>query len=163
MPATVVVLTEDALLPADAEHIVAHARELGVEPRFEVLVPADTDHEVVRELLDALALLDLREAWDAANERRHDPARARADAADALDRSLAQLRAAGADAEGAVVQDEPLPALRQAVAATDATEVVVVTLPHPWEDVFRRDWASRAREELGVPVLHLYAGTSRLG
>lgn len=163
MAATVVVLTEDALLPVDAEQIVEHARALGLEPRFEVLVPADTDHEVVPELLDALTLLDLREAWDAASERRHDPDRARAEAGDALERSLAQLREAGGEAAGAVVQDDPLPALRQAVAATDAAEVVVVTLPHPWEDAFRRDWASRAREELGVPVLHLYTGTSRVG
>jgi hypothetical protein len=41
--------------------------------------------------------------------------------------------------------------------------VVVVTYPHALEDTFHRDWASRAREELHVPVLHLYSGTSELG
>jgi len=39
----------------------------------------------------------------------------------------------------------------------------VVTLPHALEDTFRRDWASRAREDLRVPVLHLYLGTNQLG
>ena len=58
--------------------------------------------------------------------------------------------------------DDPLPALRAAVRAP-VREVVVVTLPHALEDTFHTDWASRAREELRVPVLHLYAGTSRLG
>ena len=42
-------------------------------------------------------------------------------------------------------------------------EVVVATYPHLVEDTFRTDWASRAREALHVPVLHLYLGTSELG
>jgi hypothetical protein len=41
--------------------------------------------------------------------------------------------------------------------------VVVVTRPHAVEDTFHRDWASRARERLGVPVLHVYGGTTFLG
>ena len=44
-----------------------------------------------------------------------------------------------------------------------ADEVVVVTTPHALEDTFHTDWASRARDELHVPVMHLYAGTSQLG
>ena len=44
-----------------------------------------------------------------------------------------------------------------------AREVVVATYPHLVEDTFHRDWASRARDVLRVPVLHLYLGTSELG
>jgi hypothetical protein len=40
---------------------------------------------------------------------------------------------------------------------------MVVTSPHAVEDTFHRDWASKARESLGVPVLHVYAGSSFLG
>ena len=75
------------------------------------------------------------------------------------------LRAAGLDADGTTTTEDPVAALRSAVAAGPhpAREVVVVTRVHAGEDTFHRDWASRARDELGVPVLHLYAGTPRLG
>ena len=45
----------------------------------------------------------------------------------------------------------------------DRVLVETPTYPHAVEDTFHRDWASRAREELQVPVLHLYSGTSQLG
>ena len=57
-----------------------------------------------------------------------------------------------------------LPALRAAVAADPSVaSVVVVTDPHAVEDTFRQDWASKARDALDLPVLHLYRGTSMLG
>ena len=77
--------------------------------------------------------------------------------------SLAAFTEAGRTATGAIVEDNPLPALRAAVAAGGIREVAVVTYPHAVEDTFHTDWASRAREVLQVPVLHLYAGTSELG
>ena len=67
-------------------------------------------------------------------------------------------------ATGEIVADDPLPALRAAVAADPSvTSVVVVTDPHAVEDTFRQDWASKARDALDLPVLHLYRGTSMLG
>ncbi len=62
-----------------------------------------------------------------------------------------------------MTQDDPIPALRRAVREHGAREVVVVTAPHAVEDTLHRDWASRARDEVGVPVLHVYAGTTFLG
>ena len=59
--------------------------------------------------------------------------------------------------------DDPLPTLVEEVGRLDASEVVVVTEPHAVEDTFHTDWASKARETLGVPVLHMYAGDWRLG
>ena len=76
---------------------------------------------------------------------------------------LTQRQLRGAAVDGVVVSDDPLPALRAAVADRDVREVVVVTAPHALEDTFHTDWASRAREVLGVPVLHIYAGDWRLG
>ena len=58
---------------------------------------------------------------------------------------------------------DPMPALVEEVRRLNAREVVVVTEPHAVEDTFHRDWASKAREVLGLPVLHLYAGDWRLG
>ena len=73
------------------------------------------------------------------------------------------VRRRRAQRAGSVVDDDPLPALKAAVADGDVVEIAVVTYPHAVEDTFHRDWASRARDELQVPVLHLYSGTSELG
>ena len=89
--------------------------------------------------------------------------RAELTAHEQLHANVAAFTATGATADGVVVADDPLPALRAVVADTDVSEIVVVTLPHALEDTFHRDWASRAREELKVPVLHLYTGTNQLG
>jgi hypothetical protein len=44
-----------------------------------------------------------------------------------------------------------------------ATQAVVVTRPHAVSDTFHTDWASKAQDELGIPVLHLYAGSGFIG
>jgi hypothetical protein len=158
---TILVLTEDTLAAADVAHIVAlHADET---LRYRVLVPADTERNVLVSLVDQLSMGELREALDTVLGREPEPAEATADAAEQLAESLAAFADAGIDASGTVVDDDPLPALRAAVTAEGAREVVVVTYPHALEDTFHRDWASRARDDLKVPVLHLYSGTSELG
>ncbi|WP_277213715.1 hypothetical protein [Isoptericola croceus] len=159
-PWTVVVLTEDALTSADVEHITSlHPDE---DVAYRVLVPADTEHNVVASVLDHLGMLELRAAWDDLLGREPNPEQATTTAAEQVVESVELLRAAGVTAQGEVTQDDPLPALRAAVA-TGAQEIVVVTYPHAVEDTFHTDWASKARDTLQVPVLHLYAGTSELG
>lgn len=161
MTDTILVLTEDTLASADVAHILSlHA---GETLAYRVLVPADTERNVLVSLVDQLSLGELREALDTVLGREPQPAEATADAAEQLADSLAAFAAAGVTATGTVVDDDPLPALRSAVASEGAREVVVVTYPHALEDTFHRDWASRARDELHVPVLHLYSGTSELG
>lgn len=161
MTDTILVLTEDTLAPADVSHILSlHA---GETLAYRVLVPADTERNVLVSLVDQLSLGELREALDTVLGREPRPEQAVADAAQQLADSLAAFAAAGVSATGAVVDDDPLPALRSALASEQAREVVVVTYPHALEDTFHQDWASRAREELHVPVLHIYSGTSELG
>ena len=157
----ILVLTEDTLSPADVEHILALHADDAVD--YRVLVPADTEHHMLVSLVDHLSLGELREALDAVLRREPKPVRAHATAQESLDASLAAFGLSGATAVGSVVSDDPLPALRTAVADGSVREVVVVTVPHALEDTFHTDWASRAREELRVPVLHLYSGTSQLG
>lgn len=159
-PWTVVVLTEDALTSADVEHITSLHPDEGVA--YRVLVPADTEHNVVASVLEHLGMLELREAWDDLIGREPDPQEATSTAAEQVVESVELLRSTGATAQGEVTEDDPLPSLRTAVEA-GAQEVVVVTYPHAVADTFHTDWASKAREVLQVPVLHLYAGTSELG
>lgn len=161
MTDTILVLTEDTLASADVSHILS--LHDGESLEYRVLVPADTERNLLVSLVDQLSLGELRDALDTVLGREPRPAQAAADAAEQLAESLAAFAEAGVTATGTVVDDDPLPALRKAVAADGAREVVIVTYPHALEDTFHQDWASRAREELRVPVLHLYSGTSELG
>ncbi|OLT53059.1 hypothetical protein [Cellulosimicrobium sp. CUA-896] len=165
MTDTILVLTEDTLNPADVQHILAlHAADPAAEAlAYRVLVPADTERNVISGIIDHLSVGELKEAWDEVVGREPTRDQATATAAEQLESSIAELRAAGRDADGSVTDDDPLPALRKAVSSGDVREVVVVTYPHAVEDTFHTDWASRARDELHVPVLHLYSGTSELG
>jgi hypothetical protein len=158
-PRTVVVLTEEALKPVDVKKIVALHQD---EPAtYRVLVPADTERNVLVSVLNHLSLLEMREALEALTPVDRDEAVADADSA--LRTSLAEFGTAGASATGEVTADDPMPAVEDEVSRLKASELVVVTEPLAIQDTFHTDWASRARETLGVPVLHMYAGDWRLG
>ncbi len=160
MPETIVVLAEDALTADDVTHVVAlHA---GEDLAYRVLVPADTDRPLLPWVLDSIGLGELGAAWRRLVGQEPSAPQAKVTAEQQLAASLAAFEVAGCEATGAIVDDDPLPALRTAVDS-GAREVVVATYPHLVEDTFHRDWASRARETLHVPVLHLYLGTSELG
>jgi hypothetical protein len=158
---TVIVLTEEALDAGDAARISALHEDETLN--YRVLVPADTERNLLADVLDHLSLLELREAMDALRGKEHRHGDKPQDAGMALAASVEALQGLGVDATGEVTEDDPLPALHSAVERFGAREVVVVTRPHAVEDTFHRDWASRARDELGVPVLHVYAGTTFLG
>ena len=161
MTDSIVVLIEDVLSPADVDKLVAlHADEV---LDYRVLVPADTQRPLLPWIVDSLSLGELREAWDRAVGKEPTEPQAKATAAEQLTATIAAFESAGRHATGTVVSDDPLPALRAAVAGGGVREVAVVTDPHLVEDTFHRDWASRARELLQLPVLHLYRGTSELG
>lgn len=158
-PRTVVVLTEEALKPVDVKKIVAlHEAEPAT---YRVLVPADTERNVLTSVLNHLSLLEMREALEALTPVDRDEAVADADTA--LTTSLAEFETAGASATGEVTADDPMPTVEDEVRRLQATELVVVTEPLAIQDTFHTDWASRARETLGIPVLHMYAGDWRLG
>lgn len=163
-PLSVVVLAEVALTPEDAVRLLAHHVASGpggpvTEVAYRVLVPRDSGRSMLADVLDQLSLLDLRAALEAA--RGHDDAPQ--DPATAAAASVQALQAAGATATATIVDGDPVTALQEAVREAAADEVVVLTRPHAVEDTFHTDWASKARARLGVPVLHVYAGSSHLG
>ena len=155
----VIVLTEEALKAIDVEKIIAlHGDE---DATYRILVPADTDRNMLSSFLNHLSLFEMREALESFTPV--DRQEAHADAETALSASLALFDEAGVTATGELTGDDPMPMLESEVARLHAREVIVVTEPHAVEDTFHTDWASRARETLGVPVLHMYAGDWRLG
>ena len=159
MPDAIAVLTEEALGDDDARRILAlHADD---SPRYHVIVPADTERNMLADVLDHLSLLQLKEALEAVRGRDETTPKA---ASAMLEESLVRLRSYEAEADGEVAEGDPVAALMRVTGGDGTTwEVVVVTRPHAVEDTFHRDWASKARELLGVPVLHVYAGSSFLG
>ena len=159
MTDAILILTEEPLKPIDAEKIVG--LHVGEDVAYRVLVPADTERNVLVSVLDHLSLFEMREALEAL--RPIDRTEAHTDADEALATSLQVLQEAGATASGFITGDDPLPELAAEVVSASAREIVVVTQPHALEDTFHADWASRARDDLGVPVLHMYAGDWRLG
>lgn len=159
---TTLILAEDALTSFD----VAHILDVGSSPevRYHLLVPADTERNMLVALLNGIYTDGFREAFAEARRGMPDERTATLTAQQSIDETIAQFAAAGVTITGETVEDDPLPALLTAVAADPSvTAVVVVTDPHAIEDTFRQDWASRARDALDLPVLHLYRGTSMLG
>lgn len=160
---TVVILTEAALSPDDAKRVLSlHEGETLL---YRVLVPSDPHSSLLVDVLNDLSLLDMRKLALDLNprSREREEVEHASHAQDRLQESLASLRELGAEAGGEVTADDPLAALGEAAASHRAREVVVITLPHAVQDTFHTDWASVARQALGIPVLHLYAGTGYVG
>jgi hypothetical protein len=158
-PAPTVLLTEVPLKALDVTRITALHE--GDEPAYRVLVPADTKRNVLVSVLNHLSLFEMREALEALKPINRTSAQT--DAETTLAESLRVLQEAGVEATGAITQDDPLPTLETEVARLQAGEVIIVTEPHAVQDTFHTDWASEARDRLGVPVLHVYSGDWRLG
>lgn len=158
-PGPTIVLTEVPLKALDVTRITALHE--GDEPAYRVLVPADTKRNVLVSVLNHLSLFEMREALEALKPINRNTAET--DAETTLAESLKVLEEAGVEATGLVTEDDPLPQLTAEVTRIRAGEVVIVTEPHAVQDTFHTDWASEARDRLGVPVLHVYSGDWRLG
>ena len=155
---SILLLSETTLAERDAARIVdLHGTE---DVSVHLLVPADAAHNRLIEALDEVALGHLRDALDDDNPT---PEQAEQDAMHAVNASLDMLRTRGlTDTRGSVTGSDPVPAAVEAVRLHEADEVIVVTPPHPVESGLHRDWASRLRDELDLPVLHMISGTDRV-
>ncbi|WP_327185617.1 indole-3-glycerol phosphate synthase [Streptomyces sp. NBC_01334] len=151
---TSVLMIEKALTSADVEFVsTLH----GDEPvTFQVLLqPRGDQADRLLRAIDDVALGELDEAAREGETPEGDEAKGFG--VRALEVSLQALHAAGHDAVGRLVEDHPLDALKSLVAEAEADEVIVLTDPHYVEEFFHRDWASRARHKVGVPVLKLFS------
>lgn len=151
---TSVLMIEKPLTPEDVEFVTTLHGEERIS--FVVLMQPRSDQaDVLLRAIDDVAIGELREAVREGDRPEGDEARKPAEMA--LEYSLRELREAGAEAVGQVVEDHPLDKLKTVVDDSGADEVIVLTAPHYVEEFFHRDWASRARHKVGVPVLKLFA------
>jgi hypothetical protein len=150
---TTVLMIEKPLVPTDVELVTTlHGEE---RLSFVVLMQPRGDQDRLLRALDDVALGEFGEAVREAEEPEGEDARRPAQRA--LDHSVHALRQTGAHAVGQLIEDNPLERLSSVVEETGADEVIVLTSPHYLEEFFHRDWASRARHKVGVPVLKLFA------
>jgi hypothetical protein len=149
-----VLMIEKALTSADVEFVTTLH---GDEPvSFHVLLqPRGDQADRLLRAIDDVALGELDEA--AREHETPEGEEARGFGERALAVSLQALRASGSEADGRLIEDHPLDALKSLVDEVRADEVIVLTDPHYVEEFFHRDWASRARHKVGVPVLKLFS------
>jgi phosphopantetheine adenylyltransferase len=85
----------------------------------------------------------------------------RASAGRRLDRTLAALREAGIPAHGAVFDDDPLTAVKDALAAEEVAEIVVSTHPETKSGWLRKNLVEEIRRAAGErPVEHVVVDTA---
>ncbi|GHH91959.1 indole-3-glycerol phosphate synthase [Streptomyces capillispiralis] len=151
---TSVLMIEKALTSADVEFVTTLH---GDEPvSFHVLLqPRGEQADRLLRAIDDVALGELDEAVREGGTPEGEEAKSVGERA--LEVSLQALRATGDEAEGRLIGDHPLDALKAMVEEVGADEVIVLTDPHYVEEFFHRDWASRARHKVGVPVLKLFS------
>lgn len=147
-------MIEKALTSADVEFVTTlHGDETVT---FHVLLqPRGDQADRLLRAIDDIALGEIEEAVRERETPEGEAARTVGERA--LEVSLTALRSAGSTAVGTLVEDHPLDALRGVVEEVGADEVIVLTDPHYVEEFFHRDWASRARHKVGVPVLKLFS------
>ncbi|WP_199547686.1 indole-3-glycerol phosphate synthase [Streptomyces sp. N35] len=150
---TSVLMIEKALSAIDVEFVTTLHGDDDVS--FVVLMQPRGDQDRLLRAVDDVALGELEEAVHEGDVPEGEDAVGPAQ--QALDHSLAALREAGCESVGHLVEDHPLDVLSSIAERTGADEVIVLTAPHYVEEFFHRDWASRARHKVGVPVLKLYA------
>lgn len=151
---TSVLMIEKPLSREDVDFVTTLHGEERIS--FVVLMQPRSDQaDVLLRAIDDVAIGELREAVREGDLPEGDEAREPAEVA--LEYSLRELREAGSEAVGQVVEDHPLDKLKTVVDDSGADEVIVLTAPHYVEEFFHRDWASRARHKVGVPVLKLFA------
>ncbi|RNL73184.1 indole-3-glycerol phosphate synthase [Streptomyces sp. I6] len=151
---TSVLMIERPLTATDVEFVTTLH---GDEPvSFIVLLqPRGDQADLLLRAIDDVAMGELKEAVREGEEP--EGAEARQPAELGLVHSVNALRAAGAEAVGQVVENHPIDKMKTVVDESGADEVIVLTAPHYVEEFFHRDWASRARHKVGVPVLKLFA------
>ncbi|MFF9485247.1 indole-3-glycerol phosphate synthase [Streptomyces sp. NPDC014676] len=151
---TSVLMIEKALTSADVEFVTTLH---GDEPvSFHVLLqPRGEQADRLLRAIDDVALGELDEAAREGETPEGEEAQDMGE--QALEVSLRALRATGDTADGRLITDHPLDALKTMVEEVGADEVIVLTDPHYVEEFFHRDWASRARHKVGVPVLKLFS------
>jgi hypothetical protein len=154
----VVVLVEENLTPDDAARV--HSLHEGIDGpvAYHVLMPLVDGSARIQAAMGSLGSPDLVPSPTFMMED-IDPAEileeAKQESDDALATAVRVLQATGSAATGELLTGDPIDALAAKVAEVDGREAIIFTEEHFVAELLRRDWTSKARRHLKVPVLHL--------
>lgn len=157
----IVILTEEPLGRDDRVNIERLVN--GGDTPLVVVVPANTERHLLVDFLENLSMLEIAKAFRELTSHAPDPETQRAAAAETLSTSLRALEGLGGGVTGEVVDGDAVNGLVAKVKELGAAQAVVITRPHAVADTFHTDWANKAQDRLGLPVLHLYAGSGFIG
>ncbi|MGM9473106.1 hypothetical protein ACS5PJ_14025 [Pseudarthrobacter sp. YS3] len=157
----IVILTEEPLGADDRVNIERLVG--GSDTPLVLLVPGNTERHLLVDFLENLSMLDVAKAFRELTAHAPDRNAERAEAAETLAVSLAALGGLGGGVTGEVVDGGAVNGLVTKVKELGAAQAVVITRPHAVADTFHTDWANKAQDQLGLPVLHLYAGSGFIG
>lgn len=157
----IVILTEEPLGHDDRVNIERLVN--GGDTPLVVVVPANTERHLLVDFLENLSMLEIAKAFRELTSHAPDPETQRAAAAETLSTSLRALEGLGGGVTGEVVDGDAVNGLVAKVKELGAAQAVVITRPHAVADTFHTDWANKAQDRLGLPVLHLYAGSGFIG
>jgi hypothetical protein len=154
---TVVLLVEQALSAADAAQVRSLHEGLDEDVRYHVLLPVEDAAARVEAAMGAVGDDTLGAARVPLDPEAIETIREESEqqSSNELVRTLQALHAAGAAAEGEVVDTDPIAALASTVTKVDGREAIILTRSHVVAEFFHVDWTSRARRKIGVPLLHL--------
>jgi hypothetical protein len=154
---TVVLLVEQALSAADAAQVRSLHESLDEEVHYHVLLPIEDAAARVEAALGSVGDETLGSARVPLDPEAIETVREESErqSSSELTTTLDALRAAGATADGEVVETDPIAALAATVSRVDGREAIILTRSHVVSEFFHVDWTSRARRKIGVPLLHL--------
>jgi hypothetical protein len=155
---TVVILAEQALSDSDAAEVVSLHEEIEEPRHYHVVIPCDDAKRLVQGTLGTLAASEAMAPPPILTEQPDITATQEAidrSAENAVDASVAAIKAHGQAATGEFDREDPIETLERVAREHEAAEVIVMTQQHVIAEFLHVDWASKARRHLGVPVLHL--------
>ena len=157
----IVILTEEPLGADDRVNIEPWST--GGDAPLVVLVPANTERHLLVDFLENLSMLDIAKAFRELTAHAPDPAAERAAAAETL---AASLRALDGPRRRGFRRDRGGRGGQRPGGQGQGTRRRAGRRHHPAArraDTFHTDWANKAQDKLGLPVLHLYAGSGFIG
>lgn len=150
----VALLIERQLEDLDADQIIALHEGLEDTVRYHLLLPVEGSAAILTSSMSALGGGQIAAMPDPDVVEDVQGQVVSAGQAE-LEASGALLTARGGQVSIQLTEDDPIDVLKELVASTGSSEVIILTESHVVKEFFQLDWTSRAKRALDVPTLHL--------
>lgn len=158
MTENIIVVTECPMTKTDVKNLLSLYKSS--EYSFSIIQPPQESKNLLVEILDHLMLLELKEILNDVSQKNKFSQTTEKSAENNLETTIKILEKYKINFTAQITKLNPIVAIAEEMKKTFATAVVIITQPHAVEDSFHTDWASKAQKKLGIPILHVYSGTS---